>query len=359
MRALVIVLVSLVACGTGGGAPADETESSPAQVRCESVKAATITDAVALRGAVAPPPLAESVVASTVAGRIAKLLVEEGDLVVATQLVAQVEDPTLGASATEMNAEVDAGLVELRSATTERARSEKLFADGIVAQKEVDDARAREDAARAHVRVAQSRSGLARRQLGRTDLRAPRAGTVLRVFKRAGELLDAADASIAEIADLSVLELRAQVTGAEMIGLAPGTPAVVDLDAMPGMHLAGEVAAVSPAMDPATSLGTVRVTLTLPPGWRPAIGLTGAATVRRAPRDGLLIPVTAIRRSIAGADEVLVCAGDHVEVREVAIGAREPATVEVRGGVAAGERLVVDHVLGLEDGAAIAEAPAR
>ena len=174
------LLLPLIGCGSGAE-PSEEEEAPPAHVTCVPVAATSLADGVVLRGRVAPPPLAEAVVASTVPGRIAKLLVQEGDQVAAHDLIAQIEDPTLGASASTSSAEVDAARVELRSGTVERVRSERLAAQGIVPEKDVADARAREDAARANVRVAESRSGLARRQLARSDLRAPRAGTVLRV----------------------------------------------------------------------------------------------------------------------------------------------------------------------------------
>lgn len=349
------LLLPLIGCGSGAE-PSEEEEAPPAHVTCVPVAATSLADGVVLRGRVAPPPLAEAVVASTVPGRIAKLLVQEGDQVAAHDLIAQIEDPTLGASASTSSAEVDAARVELRSGTVERVRSERLAAQGIVPEKDVADARAREDAARANVRVAESRSGLARRQLARSDLRAPRAGTVLRVYKRAGEVVDGGDTAIAEIADVSVLELRAQVTAAELVELAPGAPAEVVLDAVPGRPLHGEVIAVAPAIDPETSLGAVRVRLTLPAGWSPTVGLAGAATVTRPPRQALVVPAAALRRSLAGHDELLVCAGGHAEVREVEIGARPPAGVEVVKGLAAGDRIVVDHVLGIEDGVAIEEA---
>ena len=169
-------------------------------------------------------------------------------------------------------------------------------------------------------------------------------------------MVDGGDTAIAEIADVSVLELRAQVTAAELVELAPGAPAEVVLDAVPGRPLHGEVIAVAPAIDPETSLGAVRVRLTLPAGWSPTVGLAGAATVTRPPRQALVVPAAALRRSLAGHDELLVCAGGHAEVREVEIGARPPAGVEVVKGLAAGDRIVVDHVLGIEDGVAIEEA---
>ncbi|HUS64509.1 MAG TPA: efflux RND transporter periplasmic adaptor subunit [Kofleriaceae bacterium] len=349
------LLLLAIACRSGADPSEEEEETPPARVTCVAVTPSPLGESLVLRGRVAPPPLAEAVVASTVPGRIARLFVQEGDQVAAHDLVAQIEDPTLGASASTSSAEVDAARVELRSGTVERVRSERLAAQGIVPEKDVADARAREDAARANLRVAESRSGLARRQLARSDLRAPRSGTVLRVFKRAGEVVDGGNAAIAEIADLSALELRAQVTAVELVGLTPGAPAQVLLDAVPGRPLTGEVISVAPAVDPETSLGAVRVRLTLPAGWTPAVGLAGAATVTRPPHQALVVPAAALRRSLEGHDELLRCADGHAEVREVEIGVRAPAGVEVTKGLAAGDRVVVDHVLGIEDGAAIEE----
>jgi RND family efflux transporter MFP subunit len=373
VRRLLLPILALAACRAEPGGDAEEGEPPVAHVRCVPVATRSIADVAVLRGTIATPPLAEAVVASPVPGRIAKLLVEEGDLVVANQLIAQIDDPTLGASAAESGAEVEAAMVEQRSATTERVRTERLLREGIVAQKELDDALAREGAARASVHAAGARSRLARRQVARTDLRAPRAGTVLHVFKDTGAVLEAADTAVAEIADLSVLELHAQVTGGELVRVSVGAAASVELDAMPGRAIVGEVVAVSPAVDPVTSLGTVRVRLTLPDGQRPAIGLAGAATVRGAPRTALVIPRAAIRRSIQGADEALVCADGHAAARQVELGTREEAhgviprdvaarsggdrpggaVVEVRTGLAASDAVVVDHVLGLEDGTPI------
>ncbi len=348
-----VALACLAGCDQGGSGAAKGSEPVPVRVTCAPVTQETIATHVELRGTISAPPLAQAVVASTVPGRIVKLLVEEGDTVTAHQLVAVMEDPNLGATAQQSGAEVTVAEAELRAATSDRARRETLVGEGIAPQKDLDQARAREDAARASVEAARARSKLARGQLARTDLRAPRAGTVLRVLKTAGSVVDVADTSIIEIADLSVLELRAQVMGADLIGLTPGTQATVILDAIPGTSGSGEIVAVARALDPLTSLGSVRIRLTLPAGWSPPIGLPGVATVARSPRVALLAPSAAFRRALDGTDEVLVCADDHAKVRAVELGERTADGVEVRAGLAAGDAVIVDRVLGIEDGAAI------
>jgi hypothetical protein len=56
---------------------------------------------------------------------------------------------------------------------------------------------------------------------------------------------------------------------------------------------------------------------------------------------------------MVGEDQVVVCEGGTAHVRTVAIGRRDDQGlegVEIRDGLRAGEQVVVDHVLGLEDG---------
>jgi len=65
---------------------------------------------------------------------------------------------------------------------------------------------------------------------------------------------------------------------------------------------------------------------------------------------GVRVPESALRRSMTGADELVVCDHDVARVRVVEVGSRSAAGVEIAKGLAAGEQIVVDHALGLEDG---------
>jgi hypothetical protein len=74
-------------------------------------------------------------------------------------------------------------------------------------------------------------------------------------------------------------------------------------------------------------------------------------------RDGVLtLPASALRGAVADGAEVAVCKDGKAALREVKVGWRGEDRFEVVEGVAAGERVAVDHVLGLEDDTPIAEA---
>jgi len=256
---------AVVALGSGAGcrqkaAEDDEDKPAPATVTCRAVEPATIDDAIDVAGVIAPPPKLDAIVSSPVAGRVAQVVVEEGDRVAAGALLAAIEDPALTAGSLETRAAVDSARAQKTAADQEVARQERLVQSGIGARKDLDDARAKQAAAAGELAAASARSGLAGAQLARREIRAPRAGVVLHVQRKVGESVDGTAATpIAEIADITVLELHAQATPSALRPLRDGMTATVrPLGSDP---VAGTVVRVAPAVDPATMLGLVRVAL--------------------------------------------------------------------------------------------------
>jgi RND family efflux transporter MFP subunit len=351
---LVLALFGLLACHHGGGGDDDEEDKpAPAAVTCKPVEAATVADTIDVTGVIAPPPKLDAIVSSPVAGRVAQVTVEEGDKVAAGQVIAMIEDPALPAGSLEANAAVQSARAQKVAADQEVARQERLVTAGIGARKDLDDARAKQAAAAAEVAASSARSGLAGAQLARREIRAPRAGVVLHLQRKVGESVDGtANTPIAEIADLSVLELHAQVPPAALAPLREGMATTVHVVGS-DTPIAGSVVRVAPAVDPATLLGVVRIQLASADNVKVGVAATGEIAIDHRP--GLRVPASALRRSLTGEDEVVVCAGSAASVRTVTVGNRGSA-VELKDGVKPGESVVVDHVLGLQDGQALEKA---
>ena len=343
----ITLALALAGCrGTPTAEPAEELR--PAAVTCAPIVAGQVEDVVEVDGVISPPPKLDAVISSPVAGRIAQLAIEEGDHVVAGALLATIEDPTLPAGNLEARAQVASAKATSEAAQLELARQQRLVESGIGARRDLEDARAKAASAVAELDVANARSGLASRQLARRELRAPHAGVVLHVWKRAGESVDGTTATpVAEIADVSVLEVRAQVAPASLIKLADGLAATVRIAGVEA-EIPAIVARVAPAVDPTTLLGTVRVRLT--GGGTIPIGSAATARIVITRHPGLVVPPDALRRSQLGTDEVVTCKDDLAKVVAVTIGQRAASGVEITSGLVAGDRVVVDHVLGLEDG---------
>jgi RND family efflux transporter MFP subunit len=358
---LVAIAVAAIAASCRHAADEDEDKPAPAQVTCLQVAAVTVEDTVDVVGVIEPPPKLDAVVSSPVAGRVAQIAVEEGDHVAAGALLAVIDDPALPAGSLEAHAAVESARAQRAAADLEVARQDRLVTAGISARKELDDAKARQSVAAADLAAAEARSGLAGAQLARREIRSPRAGVVLHLQRKVGERVDGTTATpIAEVADISVLELHAQAPSAQLRPLRDGMPArvrVLGLEA----PIAATVVRIAPAVDPATLLGLVRIALADSTGLKVGDAATGQVAI--ATRQGFRVPAAAVRRSMVGEDEVVVCAAGVARVHPVVVGQRGDAGIEIKSGLDGNDQVVVDHVLGLQDGQPLTNAghgsPAR
>lgn len=343
-------------------APAQE-EAGPRTVRveCEAVEELATRDEITLRGTLEPPPEDDVKIAAQVAGAIRSVDVREGDHVVLGQPIARIDDAALADAERQAQAALAAATAEKRSAQTSLARSEQAFKTGGAPRQEVDDAVARVASAKAAEDVARAALDIARRDRGRTLLTSTIAGVVLRVFQRQGELVDGTPAMpIVEIADTSRLEVVVDASASDLIRLARDQHARI---AFPGSDVTygGTVSSVSPAVDRATGFGTLRIALGAPEAGQshaPPIGSYASVTIGvGAERLGTFIPAAALRAPLDGRCEVVVCGVDHVaHVRVVELGGARAHRVEVRGALKAGDRVVVEPLLGVADGDLVDEA---
>lgn len=353
MHRSALVLAVIVVSGCKHAAEEEEEKPAAATVHCAAVEAADIDDIVDLSGVIAPPPNMDAIASSPIPGRIAKVLVQEGDSVAAGALLAVIEDPALPAGSIEAKAGVAVAQSAKAAADLEVGRQQRLVTSGIGARKDLDDAKARQAAAAAELDAAKARSGLATSQLSRREIRAPRAGVVLHLYRRVGETVDGTGATpIAEIADVTQLELQAQATPAVLGKLRENMSAsvhVLGVDA----PITGTIVRVPPAVDPVTLLGVVR--LSLASSTNVKVGTSARAEVSVARHPGMRVPIAALRRSMVGEDEVVACASGVAKIKPVKVGSRTDKTASISEGLAAGDRIVVDHPLGLEDGQPLVE----
>jgi len=345
-------LLLLCACAKASAPEPDEEAAGPVTVTCVAAQPASATSWVEARGVVGVAPDRGAIVASTAAGRIARVDVKEGDVVAAGARLATIDDPTLAAGVAEADAAIAAAQAGASNADAIAARAKRLVEQGVAPRRDVEDADARKATAAAELAAARAKAELAHRQQARGTVVAPIAGTVIHVLRHAGELVDGTPATaIVELADPHQLELHADVAAADLVRLRVGQPAAVALDALPAQPLAATIVAVAPAVTTATALGGVRAQLDAPPHL--VLGLAGTLRIELPRAAGAVsVPASAVRRGADGTTQVVVC-GDKARVVAVVVGTRAPYRVELTG-LAPGTPVVVDHVLGIEDGAALA-----
>lgn len=194
----------------------------------------------------------------------------------------------------------------------------------------------------ANVLKAQVALDQARRTLAGTQIIAPTAGTVLSVAGTVGTVVNGPGSSgFVTIGNLDELQVQADFSESDVAKLKLGQPATVTLAAGNGGPFDGTVAHIEPA---ATTSGTlvqygVMISFDRPPGHL-LIGQTATVQVTTAQAtDSLYIPSRALHPAPTGGYTVLVKRGGATRNRTVRIGIRGDQYVEIRSGLAAGDRV--------------------
>ncbi len=330
----------------------EEATATVKRVRCAPTTRASVHEVVELRGTVAPLADRDALVAPQIAGRLLQVAVHEGDQVAAGALLATVDDGPLLDAAHQAEAALARATAEHENAKVTLERVRRVFERGIAAKQEVDDATTKVAAARAGQAEADAAARVAQRQLGRAAVRSPVAGVVLKLFKKPGELVDGTPATpVVEVADLSRLELVADVPARELVRLAVGQVAQVSF-AFTSAPYAAHVSRVSPSVDRATGMGNTRVEFERPDAGSPPVGALGQARVETgAAREIAVVPTVALRN---GSTELVLCVEGHAKVLKVLAATTRPdGGTELDATLDADTLVAVEPVVGLEDGDAL------
>ena len=298
-------------------------------------------------------------VISAISGPVSRILVNPGDSVVPGQVLALVASPDFaGAVAGFRKAET-----MLRNAQRIAALDEKLFANDALARADLDQAKADlasaeadrdaavqqlkslgvDDEAIAALRDGQPAPGAV------SAIRAPIAGIVVEKLISPGQLLQAGGTPAFTIADLSSVWVMGNVFGDEMTAIRKGTLVRVFTDAS-GVALNGTVDYVGALVDPESKATAVRILV-------PNLGrvlrqnmLVNIAFLGTHPREGLLVPVSAVLRDDENLPFVYLATAspDRFLRRRISLGGRTGEFYEVMAGLVAGDVVVTQGGLYLQ-----------
>ncbi len=349
-------------------------------------------------------PIDQSGVNTKIQAPVAKFYVNRGDHVKAGELLATLENRDLVAAAAASKGQVEQARANLRStadaavpesvikATTdvESARQQlaaaqkllesrqKLYADGALARRLVDEAqvaqaqaKAQFDSAQEHLRAlqsvgkeeqikqaqaqvisAQGQLQSAEAQVGYSEIRSPISGLVADRPLYAGEMASPG-APLMTIVDISRVVARANVPQAQASLVKVGDPAAIQLTES-SYEVPGKVTVVSPATDPAATTLQVWVQADNPgerlkPGASVHVSIV-AATIK----DAAVVPVSAILPGEEGGTAVMtVSGGTTAHMKKVELGVREGDKVQILSGVSPGDQVVTVGGIGLADKAKV------
>jgi RND family efflux transporter MFP subunit len=220
----------------------------------------------------------QATVSSKATGRVAEVLIEEGQRVEQGQVIARLDSSGTTAALAEAaarlaqaEADLDAARIAVEDAHPIFRRNEQQYARALISGQAFDAARAAYNATRADLEVKAravdvARAGLlvAERNHDDTVIRAPFTGVVTVKAAQPGEIVSPLSASsgfartgIGTIVDMESMEVEVDVNESFIALVHPGQDARVRLNAYADLEIAAETVAVVPAVD--RSKATVRV----------------------------------------------------------------------------------------------------
>ncbi len=322
--------------------------SLPPRVAIVRAQEGPALEAVYATGAVEPVHLAR--VGPALRARITEVLVAEGERVAMGQPMARLDDRQSRALAAEAAARAEFAAEEL-------ARTRQLVTRDIAARATLE--RAERDA-----RAARAAADAANQRLDDYVVRAPTDGVVLKRDVEVGEVVDT-PASLFWVGEPLPLRISAEVDEEDIARIEIGQRVLLRADAFASRVLTAEVAQITPKGD--TTRKAYRVRLALPDDTPLMIGMTVEANiVLRDSPDAVLLPPGAVqfppalRGAAARAQPAMrggprqaivwVVEKEMVQARMVEVGVQAPRMTEIRGGLVAGEAVVIDPPAGLTDG---------
>lgn len=347
-----------LACSRNPNATSEESaESQPeavSEVTLTRVARADVTALLAVTGTLAALPNQDVRVSSLVPGRVAGMMVAEGDHIRAGQLLAKIEDRPFLDQIQQADAAVAQARANLENARLNRERNESLFQRGIAARKDLESARTEETVNAAALRQAEATLALTRLQLARTEVRSPLDGIVVKRLVSVGEQVDGTAAQpIFEVANLTEVELFGNVPASYLPKIQVGGRLTASADAFPGKSFAGRVVAISPAVDPSTNVGVVRIRITNAAGLlRLGMFLSAQAPIETHP-GALAVPPPAVYRDEQNQPRVYRVTGDRAEAVPVKLGIETPTQVELLSGVREGDTVILTGGYGLGERAQV------
>ena len=322
----------------------------------------------------------QATVSAKVTGKIAELHIEEGMEVKEGQLLARLDDTTarpmydlalrqLEAARTEL------GEVEVRLAEAERnlRRTAQLREDKLVSEAQLDQAqsevaalRARLEAARSQVKVAEGTVRVRAQDLDDLLVRAPFDGVIVSKDAQPGEIVSPMSAGggftrtgIATIVDMSSREIEVDVNEAFINRVRPNQRTEAVLDAYPDWVIPSHVINVVPTADRQKATVRVRIAFDeLDPRILPQMGVKvtflddRGQEVQAPGRPAVRVPSSAVFEQ-GGTRYVWRVRDGEVERIAVRTAGERDGQVEVIAGLNAGDTIVAKPVEGLAPGASV------
>ncbi|WP_163577055.1 efflux RND transporter periplasmic adaptor subunit [Halomonas faecis] len=309
----------------------------------------------------------EVTLVARVSGTLEERHFEPGQLVEKGQTLYTIEPDLYQAVVNQREADLQSARAELARAQRDAERFERLLSQNSVSRQQVDQARAELGVASASVAQAEAALESARIDLRYAEVTAPVSGRIGLSQINVGNLVNSGT-ELATITPLDPLEVRFQLPqrdafelrrqiGESSVEAITARLQIPGVDGAEGGVLEGQLDFLGSRVDEATS--TVRASASFPnsdgqvlPGQFVRVSLEGLK------RFGVLaVPEIAVGQGLMGPQLFVLDDDDVARARPVDLGEVAGPWQIIRGGIEAGERVIVGDPSGIEPGTPIDPQP--
>lgn len=331
---LALAVVTLAACAEGGDDESNKEEEEAPPIPVEVAQPARGDIYSSYSGTAPVEAFADVAVLAKVGGEVREIFVEEGDDVVAGQMLARLDGDRLRLEVAQSDA-------QLQKLKRDYARNIDLKDKSLISEGDFEKIRYEMEGLEAS-------HELAKLELSYTEIRTPINGVVSERFIKIGNTINVNTPAF-EVTSLEPLVSYLHVPEREYRRLQPGQAATLAVDALPDSEFTGTVARISPVIDAAT--GTFKLTIEVSdPSRRLKPGMFGRISIISDMRpQALQIPRNALVEDGIAAS-IFVVDGDSVKKRTIQTGYSADGMIEVTDGLTDGESFVVVGQSGLKNG---------
>jgi HlyD family secretion protein len=308
----------------------------------------------------------KAAVASKGTGTLVFLGVEEGDRVKKGQVIARLDDSDVVATLQRARENLRLAEADLNDAKKSLERQRVLLQRELIAQAEYDAAEARYKRVVASIDAAKFAVKEAEVAVDNTRIVAPFDGTVLKKNADVGEIVAplagavSSRAAVVTIADMSSLEVEADVSEANITRVGPDQNCEITLDAYPQQRYPGVVTKIVPTADRAKATVLVKIRFkayderVLPEmGAKIAFLPPGTADAETSGEAVLTVPAAAVVDR-NGQQIVYQVRDDRAVAIPVVTGRRFGNLIEIKQGLKEGDKVIGKVEINIDNNAKIA-----